>query len=66
MNTPTRILLIALRIAIGWHFLYEGLFKIGGDTTSAPYDTARYKRLMQRTTVSGDPADPAVLPAGAR
>jgi alpha-ketoglutarate-dependent 2,4-dichlorophenoxyacetate dioxygenase len=33
---------------------------------ATPYDTARYKRLMQRTTVSGDPADPAVLPAGAR
>ena len=24
---------------------------------ATPYDTARYKRLMQRTTVSGDPAD---------
>jgi alpha-ketoglutarate-dependent 2,4-dichlorophenoxyacetate dioxygenase len=24
-----------------------------------PYDTTRYKRLMQRTTVSGDPAEPA-------
>jgi alpha-ketoglutarate-dependent 2,4-dichlorophenoxyacetate dioxygenase len=33
---------------------------------ATPYDIARYKRLMQRTTVSGDPADPAVLPAGAR
>jgi len=24
-----------------------------------PYDTTRYKRLLQRTTVSGDPAEPA-------
>jgi alpha-ketoglutarate-dependent 2,4-dichlorophenoxyacetate dioxygenase len=32
---------------------------------ATPYDTTRYKRLMQRTTVSGDPADPAVLPVGA-
>jgi len=32
---------------------------------ATPYDTTRYKRLMQRTTVSGDPADPPVLPAGA-
>jgi alpha-ketoglutarate-dependent 2,4-dichlorophenoxyacetate dioxygenase len=24
-----------------------------------PYDTMRYKRLLQRTTVSGDPAEPA-------
>jgi alpha-ketoglutarate-dependent 2,4-dichlorophenoxyacetate dioxygenase len=28
---------------------------------ATPFDTSRYKRLMQRTTVSGDPADPAVL-----
>jgi alpha-ketoglutarate-dependent 2,4-dichlorophenoxyacetate dioxygenase len=33
---------------------------------ATPYDTTRYRRLMQRTTVSGDPADPAVLAAGAR
>jgi alpha-ketoglutarate-dependent 2,4-dichlorophenoxyacetate dioxygenase len=33
---------------------------------ATPYDTTRYKRLMQRTTVSGDPADPAVLPVEAR
>jgi alpha-ketoglutarate-dependent 2,4-dichlorophenoxyacetate dioxygenase len=32
---------------------------------ATPYDTTRYKRLMQRTTVSGDPADRPVLPAGA-
>jgi alpha-ketoglutarate-dependent 2,4-dichlorophenoxyacetate dioxygenase len=25
-----------------------------------PYDTTRYKRLLQRTTVSGDPAEPAL------
>jgi hypothetical protein len=23
-----------------------------------PYDTARYQRLMQRTTIAGDPAEP--------
>ena len=28
---------------------------------ATPFDATRYKRLMQRTTVSGDPADPAVL-----
>jgi len=32
---------------------------------ATPYDTTRYKRLMQRTTVSGDPGDPSVLPVGA-
>jgi alpha-ketoglutarate-dependent 2,4-dichlorophenoxyacetate dioxygenase len=33
---------------------------------ATPYDATRYKRLMQRTTVSGDPADPAVLSGAAR
>jgi alpha-ketoglutarate-dependent 2,4-dichlorophenoxyacetate dioxygenase len=27
---------------------------------ATPFDTARYKRLMQRTTISGDPAEPAL------
>ena len=30
---------------------------------ATPYDTHRYKRLMQRTTISGDPAEPAATPA---
>jgi len=30
---------------------------------ATPYDTARYKRLMQRTTVSGDPAEAAAASA---
>jgi alpha-ketoglutarate-dependent 2,4-dichlorophenoxyacetate dioxygenase len=29
---------------------------------ATPYDTARHKRLMQRTTVSGDPREPSWLP----
>jgi len=28
---------------------------------ATPFDTTRYKRLMQRTTVSGDPAEAALL-----
>jgi alpha-ketoglutarate-dependent taurine dioxygenase len=28
---------------------------------ATPYDTARHQRLMQRTTVSGDPAEPSWL-----
>ena len=32
---------------------------------ATPYDTTRHRRLMQRTTVSGDPSDPAVLAAAA-
>jgi uncharacterized membrane protein YphA (DoxX/SURF4 family) len=42
VNRWTKGLLIALRIAIGWHFLYEGLFKIDSDTGSAAYDTSWY------------------------
>jgi len=26
---------------------------------ATPYDTARHQRLMQRTTIGGDPAEPA-------
>ncbi len=31
MNKATRIFLVLLRIAIGWHFLYEGVWKIASD-----------------------------------
>jgi alpha-ketoglutarate-dependent taurine dioxygenase len=30
---------------------------------ATPYDTTNHKRLMQRTTVSGDPAEPMLAPA---
>jgi hypothetical protein len=26
---------------------------------ATPFDSARHKRLLQRTTISGDPAEPA-------
>ena len=42
MNTPTKILLVLLRVAIGWHFLYEGLFKIDSEALGTPYLTSRY------------------------
>jgi len=28
---------------------------------ATPYDIVRYRRLMQRTTISGDPAEPAAI-----
>lgn len=34
--------LIALRIAVGWHFLYEGLWKIDSDTGATAYATSWY------------------------
>ena len=42
MNQWTRAALIALRIVVGWHFLYEGLWKIDSDTGATAYTTARY------------------------
>jgi alpha-ketoglutarate-dependent 2,4-dichlorophenoxyacetate dioxygenase len=30
---------------------------------ATPYDTTNHRRLMQRTTVSGDPAEPTLAPA---
>jgi uncharacterized membrane protein YphA (DoxX/SURF4 family) len=42
MNRAVRVLAIGLRIAIGWHFLYEGVFKIQSDTGAVAYDTSWY------------------------
>lgn len=48
MTQWSKAALIALRIVVGWHFLYEGLWKIQSDTGSATYTTARY--TLQATT----------------
>ena len=38
MTKPQKIILVALRLAIGWHFLYEGLAKVANPNwTSAGY-----------------------------
>jgi len=38
MTFPQKILLVALRLAIGWHFLYEGIVKLANPNwTSAGY-----------------------------
>jgi uncharacterized membrane protein YphA (DoxX/SURF4 family) len=42
MNRFSRVFLVALRIAIGWHFLYEGLYKIDSNTGATMYVAARY------------------------
>jgi uncharacterized membrane protein YphA (DoxX/SURF4 family) len=42
MSRWSKGFLIALRIAVGWHFLYEGLFKLGSDNGATNYYTARY------------------------
>jgi uncharacterized membrane protein YphA (DoxX/SURF4 family) len=42
MNRWSKAFLIALRIAVGWHFLYEGLWKIDSDTGATAYATSWY------------------------
>lgn len=41
MSRWSMVLLVALRMAIGWHFLYEGLFKIDSDKGTVQYVAAR-------------------------
>jgi len=47
MNTLTRVFLVLLRLAIGWHFFFEGVEKInslslGETTTNRPFSSAGY------------------------
>jgi uncharacterized membrane protein YphA (DoxX/SURF4 family) len=49
MNKYTAVLLILLRLAIGWHFLYEGFHKwhtiqVGETVTNRPFSSAAYFR----------------------
>ena len=47
MHTLTRVFLVLLRLAIGWHFFFEGVEKInslsiGETTTNRPFSSAGY------------------------
>jgi len=42
MNRWSKGILVALRIAVGWHFLYEGIWKIQSDTGATAYATSWY------------------------
>ena len=49
MNFLTRVFLVLLRLAIGWHFLFEGIEKIesvnvGPTTTNRPWTSEPYLR----------------------
>lgn len=48
MHKATRVFLVLLRIAIGWHFLYEGIWKIESDGAGRQYLTSRY--FLQAST----------------
>jgi uncharacterized membrane protein YphA (DoxX/SURF4 family) len=49
MNGFTKVFLVVLRLAIGWHLLFEGIVKvrtheIGKTTTNTPFSSAAYLR----------------------
>lgn len=57
MNSLTRVFLVLLRLAIGWHFFFEGVEKVnslsvGETTTSRPFSSAGY--LGEATGPFGD------------
>jgi uncharacterized membrane protein YphA (DoxX/SURF4 family) len=67
MKKSTAILLVLLRLSIGWHFLYEGLHKwhtiqVGETVTNRPFSSAGYFREAPgplgkyfRQQLGGDP-----------
>jgi hypothetical protein len=55
MNRAVRVLTIVLRISIGWHFLYEGVFKIGSDTGAVSWDTSWYPIQTSLARLKMDP-----------
>lgn len=67
----TMVLLVALRLAIGWHFFFEGAHKLdsfarGETTTSKPFTSAGYFReapgplAWEMRQIVGDPDDEAL------
>jgi uncharacterized membrane protein YphA (DoxX/SURF4 family) len=54
MNRYTQVLLVLLRLAIGWHFLFEGLSKLDTYTPVAP---PKYPRQEVKNTTYGFPPD---------
>src|SRR5450755_1847387 len=67
----TMLLLVALRLAIGWHFLFEGIHKLdsfvkGETPTSKPFSSASYFReapgplAWEMRQQLGDPDDDAL------
>ena len=42
MNSGTKIFLVVLRVAIGWHFFYEGMYKLTSERAGAQPFTAQH------------------------
>jgi uncharacterized membrane protein YphA (DoxX/SURF4 family) len=62
MNRWSKGFLVALRIAVGWHFLYEGIWKIQSDTGATAYATSWYPlesslSRLRDAFAQGRPAD---------
>ena len=66
MNNLTRVFLVLLRLAIGWHFFFEGIEKIrsvqlGPTTTNRPWSSQPYLRestgpfAQYFRNIAGDP-----------
>ena len=55
MNRWGKGFLIALRIAVGWHFLYEGVFKIESDKGAVAWDTSWYTLQTSLERLRADP-----------
>jgi uncharacterized membrane protein YphA (DoxX/SURF4 family) len=69
MNQWTKACLIALRLAIGWHFLYEGVWKIASDKGTVSYATSWYvlqPSLARLREYFRQPGDVQLEPALAR
>jgi uncharacterized membrane protein YphA (DoxX/SURF4 family) len=71
LATIVMVLLVVLRLAIGWHFFFEGAHKLdsfarGETTTSKPFTSAGYFReapgplALEMRQVVGDPDDEAL------
>ncbi len=58
MNTAAKVFLVLLRIAIGWHFLYEGVWKIASDTGAGQQYTSRYFLQASVARLRDSLADP--------
>ncbi len=55
MNRWSKAFLVALRIAVGWHFLYEGIWKIQSDTGATAYATSWYPLESGLARLPADP-----------
>ena len=49
MNTPSKVFLVLLRLVVGWHFLYEGVWKLDSQARDGQANVATRYGLEQAT-----------------